>query len=197
MASAAPHDAPPLSAVQRYFEVSLFLLVSTGLLADRLDRQARLRFGSDSIDRAGLQRHSASGADAVRNFRRASRRGWCSAISCFSRSTCGCFRANLAEGAPNPTLYAALLAVDSPASVRDACAAVFRDDESRLRFPGRARGHVDAGVGDSDGRDGLSGRAGDFSGAGGLDVRCARNPAQRGGRGFAAVRTGLAGWRGN
>ncbi len=33
MASTARVSAPPLSAVQRYFEVSLFLLVSTGILA--------------------------------------------------------------------------------------------------------------------------------------------------------------------
>ena len=37
MASAArplkPHAAPPLPAVQQYFEISLFLLVSTGVLA--------------------------------------------------------------------------------------------------------------------------------------------------------------------
>src|SRR5580693_8079739 len=33
MASTARISAPPLPAVQRYFEVSLFLLVSTGILA--------------------------------------------------------------------------------------------------------------------------------------------------------------------
>ncbi|MGA6958844.1 MAG: hypothetical protein WBY38_05515, partial [Candidatus Acidiferrales bacterium] len=33
MASTARVSAPPLPAVQRYFEVSLFLLVSTGILA--------------------------------------------------------------------------------------------------------------------------------------------------------------------
>ena len=33
MASTARVSAPPLPAVQRYFEVSLFLLVATGMLA--------------------------------------------------------------------------------------------------------------------------------------------------------------------
>ena len=33
MASTARLSAPPLPAVQRYFEVSLFLLVSTGIFA--------------------------------------------------------------------------------------------------------------------------------------------------------------------
>ena len=33
MASTARVSAPPLPAVQRYFEVSLFLLVSTGIFA--------------------------------------------------------------------------------------------------------------------------------------------------------------------
>ena len=33
MASAARPNAPPLSAVQRYFEISLYLLVATGVVA--------------------------------------------------------------------------------------------------------------------------------------------------------------------
>ena len=33
MSSSASANAPPVPAVQRYFEVSLFLLVSTGILA--------------------------------------------------------------------------------------------------------------------------------------------------------------------
>ena len=41
-------SAPPLPAVQRYFEVSLFLLVATGILAVVSDRQARHFFDRDS-----------------------------------------------------------------------------------------------------------------------------------------------------
>ena len=50
MASAASDNAPPVPAVQRYFEVSLFLLVATGCLAVVLHRQARPRFA----DRSGV-----------------------------------------------------------------------------------------------------------------------------------------------
>lgn len=109
MTSTAHTISTPLPAVQRYFEVSLFLLVSTGLLA--VASTGKLDF------------LSTVGVPALllyKGFRILRRRG--PEIS--ARLATGLVLAyflffpvdlwvvsrNLAEGAPNPALYAALLA---------------------------------------------------------------------------------------
>ncbi len=69
MSSAASVNAPPVPAVQRYFEVSLFLLVTTGILAVVLNRQTRPRFADRSGDSARLQRLPHLARPRPGNFR--------------------------------------------------------------------------------------------------------------------------------
>ncbi len=100
---------PPISAVQRYFEVSLFLLVSTGLLA--IISTGKLDFVSVLVPSIAL---------AYKGFRVWRGRGpeisqrvatWLVlAYFLIFPADLWVFSRNLAAGAPNPTLYAALLA---------------------------------------------------------------------------------------
>ena len=109
MASSARATTTPLSAVQRYFEVSLFLLVSTGLLA--VVSTGKLDFISVLLPSIAL---------AYKGFRVWRGRGpelsqrvatWLVlAYFLVFPIDLWMFSRNLAEGAPNPTLYAALLA---------------------------------------------------------------------------------------
>ena len=104
---------PPLPAVQRYFEVSLFLLVATGLLAivstGKLD--IFLDHGITSHRARQPQRPCAPGTPTDRNFHRASPPGlvhWPTSV--FFPFDIWVLSRDLAQGAPNPALYAALLA---------------------------------------------------------------------------------------
>src|ERR1700677_2360125 len=102
-------SAPPLPAVQRYFEVSLFLLVSTGILAVVL---------TGKLDPISL--FVPLIALACKGFRIWRGRGpeisarvatWLVlAYFLFFPLDLWVFSRNLAAGAPNPILYAALLA---------------------------------------------------------------------------------------
>ncbi|HUJ30491.1 MAG TPA: DUF3488 and transglutaminase-like domain-containing protein [Candidatus Acidoferrum sp.] len=109
MASSARATAPPLSAVQRYFEISLFLLVSTGVLA--IVSTGKLDFISVLVPSIAL---------AIKGFRIWRGRGpelssraatWLVLVYFLVfPADLWFFSRNLAEGAPNPSLYAALLA---------------------------------------------------------------------------------------
>src|SRR5208282_3884073 len=109
MASSARATMPPVSAVQRYFEVSLFLLVSTGLLA--IISTGKLDFVSVLVPSIAL---------AYKGFRgwrgrgpEISQRGATWLLLAYFLNLPAdlwVFSRNLAAGAPNPTLYAALLA---------------------------------------------------------------------------------------
>jgi transglutaminase-like putative cysteine protease len=109
MSSAASTSAPPLPAVQRYFEVSLFLLVSTGILAVVL---------TGKLDPISL--FVPLLALAYKGFRIWRGRGpeisarvatWLVlAYFLFFPLDLWIFSRNLSAGAPNPALYAALLA---------------------------------------------------------------------------------------
>ncbi|HTS11458.1 MAG TPA: DUF3488 and transglutaminase-like domain-containing protein [Candidatus Limnocylindrales bacterium] len=109
MASSARASAPPLPAVQRYFEISLFLLVSTGVLA--IISTGKLDFISVLVPSAAL---------AIKGFRVWRGRGpelssrvatWLVlAYFLVFPADLWFFSRNLAAGAPNPSLYAALLA---------------------------------------------------------------------------------------
>ena len=108
-ASAARISAPPLSAVQRYFEVSLFLLVLDGLLA--IVSTGKLDIFSTVVTSSRwLTKASGSGADKDRKFRRALATGLVLAYFLFFPFDLWVISRNLAAGAPNPALYAALLA---------------------------------------------------------------------------------------
>jgi transglutaminase-like putative cysteine protease len=108
MASAACPNAPPLPAVQRYFEVSLFFLVATGVLAI---------VSTGKLD--PLSTFVPAAAVAYKGFRLW--RGHPAELSArvatwlvlgyflFFPVDLWFFSRNLAEGAPNPALYAGLL----------------------------------------------------------------------------------------
>jgi protein-glutamine gamma-glutamyltransferase len=108
MASAAQTNAPPLPAVQRYFEVSLFLLVATGVLA--IISTGKLDLPSVVIPSVGL---------IFKGIRMQRGRGqeisprlatWLVlAYFLFFPLDLWVLSRGLAEGAPNPPLYAALL----------------------------------------------------------------------------------------
>ena len=186
MASAARPSAPPLPAVQRYFEISLYFLVSTGVLAivstGKLDPISTFAPAAAMVYKG----YRLWRGRVARNFRAASPRGWCWPISFFFPLDLWFFSRNLADGAPNPALYAGLLSAIHLLLFATSCGCI-RRHEPRLRVPGGAGGHVDAGLRDSDGGDGISGGAGDFSGAGGFDVRGAGDAAKRDGRGVAGA----------
>ena len=109
MASTAQTISTPLPAVQRYFEVSLFLLVSTGLLA--VASTGKL----DLVSTVGVP-----AALLYKAFRTLRGRGPEISTRLATGLVLGYFlffpvdlwvvSRNLAEGAPNPALYAALLA---------------------------------------------------------------------------------------
>src|SRR5215469_8767089 len=108
MASSARAIAPPVSAVQRYFEVSLFLLVSTGVIA--IASTGKLDWVSTFLPPLAI---------LYKGFRLW--RGHTSEISSrlatwlvlayflFFPADLWFFSRNLAAGAPNPALYAGLL----------------------------------------------------------------------------------------
>jgi transglutaminase-like putative cysteine protease len=108
MASTAHISAPPLPAVQRYFEVSLFLLVSTGILA--VISTGKLDLVSTAIPPIALA------YKLVRIWRG---RGPEISVRVATGLVLGYFlffpidlwfiSRSLSAGAPNPTLYAALL----------------------------------------------------------------------------------------
>jgi len=100
---------PPISAVQRYFEVSLFLLVSTGLLAvistGKLDFVSVL-FPSIALAYKGFRVWRGRGPELTQRVAT-----WLVlAYFLVFPVDLWVFSRNLAAGAPNPTLYAALLA---------------------------------------------------------------------------------------
>jgi len=108
MASAAHQSVPPLPAVQRYFEISLYFLVSTGVLAI---------VSTGKLD--PLSTFVPAAAILYKGFRLW--RGHTSEISSrlatwlvlayflFFPADLWFFSRNLAAGAPNPALYAGLL----------------------------------------------------------------------------------------
>ncbi|HXQ27138.1 MAG TPA: DUF3488 and transglutaminase-like domain-containing protein [Candidatus Acidoferrales bacterium] len=108
MAFAAPPIAPPLPAVQRYFEVSLFLLVSTGVLAiistGKLDFFSTLAPAAALIYK-GVRVYQGRGPEISPGVAT-----WLVlAYFLFFPLDLWVLSRGLAEGAPNPPLYAALL----------------------------------------------------------------------------------------
>jgi protein-glutamine gamma-glutamyltransferase len=108
MASAASSTAPPLPAVQRYFEVSLFLLVATGILSivstGKLDLLSVL-IPSVALIYKGVRMQRRRGPEV-------SPRAATWLVLCyflFFPLDLWVLSRGLAEGAPNPQLYAALL----------------------------------------------------------------------------------------
>jgi protein-glutamine gamma-glutamyltransferase len=108
MASAARPSVPPLPAVQRYFEISLYCLVSTGVLAiastGKLDPistfapAAAIVYKGFRLWRGHAQEFSARLATWL-----------VLAYFLFFPADLWFFSRNLADGAPNPALYAGLL----------------------------------------------------------------------------------------
>ena len=108
MASAARLTAPPLPAVQRYFEISLFLLVSTGVLA--IVSTGKLDIFSTVIPVVVLlQGRPHLARTRPRNFR-AFATGLVLGYFLFFPLDLWVLSRRSREGAPNPALYAALLA---------------------------------------------------------------------------------------
>src|ERR1700691_249849 len=108
MASTARISAPPLPAVQRYFEVSLFLLVSTGILAvittGKLDPVTTI-LGPLALIYKFIRIWRGRGPEL--SVRVAT--GLVLAYFLFFPFDLWVISRNLSVGAPNPTLYAALL----------------------------------------------------------------------------------------
>src|SRR5277367_2123377 len=109
MASAAQTTAPPpLPAVQRYFEVSLFLLVATGVLAivstGKLDIISVL-IPSVALIYKGIRMQRGCGPEITPRLATWLVLGY----FLFFPLDLWVLSRSLAEGAPNPPLYAALL----------------------------------------------------------------------------------------
>src|SRR5271168_3862427 len=108
MASTARISAPPLPAVQRYFEVSLFLLVSTGILAvittGKLDPVTTI-LAPVALIYKFIRIWRGRGPEL--SVRVAT--GLVLAYFLFFPFDLWVISRNLSVGAPNPTLYAALL----------------------------------------------------------------------------------------
>src|SRR5271167_3720709 len=108
MASAAQTTAPPLPAVQRYFEVSLFLLVATGVLAivstGKLDVISVL-IPSIALIYKGIRMQRGRGPEISPRLATWLVLGY----FLFFPVDLWVLSRSLAEGAPNPPLYAALL----------------------------------------------------------------------------------------
>jgi len=108
MASAARPVAPPLPAVQRYFEVSLYLLVATGVLA--IVSTGKLDFVSTLVPAAaliykGVRVQRGRGPEISPRVAT-----WLVlAYFLFFPLDLWVLSRALAEGAPNPALYSALL----------------------------------------------------------------------------------------
>src|ERR1700689_3175828 len=109
MASAARLSAPPLPAVQRYFEVSLFLLVSTGIFA--VVSTGKLDIFSTAIPvvvlvfKAGRLWRGRGPELSVRTAT-----GLVLAYFLFFPIDLWVLSRTVSQGAPNPALYSALLA---------------------------------------------------------------------------------------
>jgi protein-glutamine gamma-glutamyltransferase len=108
MASAAQTTAPPLPAVQRYFEVSLFLLVATGVLAivstGKLDTVSVL-IPSVALIYKGIRMQRGRGPEISARVATWLVLGY----FLFFPLDLWVLSRGFAEGAPNPPLYAALL----------------------------------------------------------------------------------------
>jgi protein-glutamine gamma-glutamyltransferase len=108
MASAAQTVAPPLPAVQRYFEVSLFLLVATGILSivstGKLDLLSVL-IPSVALIYKGVRMQRGLGPEISPRAATWLVLGY----FLFFPLDLWVLSRGLAEGAPNPPLYAALL----------------------------------------------------------------------------------------
>ncbi len=109
MAAAARPTIPPVSAVQRYFEVSLYLLVSTGVVAvistGKLD-WISLVVPPVALAYKGIRIWRGQGPEISQRIAT-----WLVlAYFLVFPADLWVFSRSLAEGAPNPTLYAALLA---------------------------------------------------------------------------------------
>jgi hypothetical protein len=112
MASAAPSasqtPAPPLPAVQRYFEISLFLLVSTGVLAvvstGKLDSVSTIVAPVVLVYKA-VRLWRGRGPELTSRFAT----GLVLAYFLFFPFDLWVISRNMAAGAPNPLMYAALL----------------------------------------------------------------------------------------
>ena len=171
-ASAARISAPPLSAVQRYFEVSLYLLVLTSVIA--VVSTGKLDPFSSVVPVLAL---------AYKGFRLWRGKGPELSVRLATWLVLAYFlffpfdlwvisrtsRSRRAES--GPLLRAALS--DSPAAFRSHRALVFGANESRLRLSRRPRVRLNSRFGDSYRRNGLPDFARDFSRAGGLHLRCA------------------------
>jgi protein-glutamine gamma-glutamyltransferase len=109
MASAAHPNAPPLSAVQRYFEISLYLLVSTGVIA--VVSTSKLDLFSTVVPVIALGYKGVRlwrGREPELSVRVAT---WLVlAYFLFFPFDLWILSRKLAEGAPNASLYSALLA---------------------------------------------------------------------------------------
>jgi hypothetical protein len=109
MASSARAILPPVSAVQRYFEISLFLLVSTGVVAvvstNKLD-PVSMAVPLLALGYKGIRLWRGRGPELTHRVAT-----WLVlAYFLFFSLDLWIFSRDLAAGAPNPTLYAALLA---------------------------------------------------------------------------------------
>jgi transglutaminase-like putative cysteine protease len=108
MASAALPSAPPLPAVQRYFEMSLFFLVSTGVYAivstGKLDPLSTF-LPPVALLYKGFRLWRGRGAELSTRVATS----LVLAYFLFFPADLWVFSRNLSEGAPNPALYAGLL----------------------------------------------------------------------------------------
>jgi hypothetical protein len=108
MASAAQPSVPPFLAVQRYFEVSLYFLVSTGVFAivstGKLDPFSTF-VPAAAVIYKGLRLWRGHSAELSARIATA----LVLAYFLFFPADLWFFSRNLAEGAPNPALYAGLL----------------------------------------------------------------------------------------
>jgi len=109
MASTARLSAPPLPAVQRYFEVSLFLLVSTGVFAvvstGKLDIFSTFIPVAVLVYKAGRLWRGRGPELSVRTAT-----GLVLAYFLFFPIDLWVLSRTISQGAPNPALYSALLA---------------------------------------------------------------------------------------
>ena len=109
MSSTTPAGTPPLQAVQRYFEVSLFLLVSTGIMAvvltGKLD-PVSLALPPVALVYKGFRMWRGHGPEITARVAT-----WLVlAYFLFFPIDLWFLSRSLSAGAPNPALYAALLA---------------------------------------------------------------------------------------
>ena len=148
MASAAHTTAPPLPAVQRYFEVSLFLLVATGVLAivstGKLDIISVL-IPSVALIYKGIRMQRGRGPEITPRLATWLVIGY----FLFFPLDLWVLSRGLAESAPESAAVCRAAFRDSPDYLRDARPPVLRALQSRLRFSRRARRRLNAGFRDS------------------------------------------------